>query len=178
MQNKIYTGIGSRDVPEDVYKLLQALGRKLATQGYALRSGGAVGCDTAFYGGCKEANGMSSIFVPWSGFNNLFGENIISLSDMPPGLIYRAEWHARQVHPVFDKLSQGTKKLHTRNIFQILGPALEKPSAFVVCYAPVQGSSVKGGTRTAVELAKVHGIPVYNVFDSKDRLRIELFVRD
>ena len=178
MQNKVYTGIGSRDVPEDIYKLLQALGRKLATQGYALRSGGAVGCDTAFYEGCKEAGGMSTIFVPWSGFNNLFGENIISLSDMPSSLIYRAEWEARQVHPAFDKLTQGAKKLHTRNIFQILGPTLEKPSAFVVCYAPVQGSSVKGGTRTAVELAKVHGIPVYNVFDKKDRLRVELFVQD
>lgn len=178
MRNKIYTGVGSRDVPEDAYKLLQALGRKLATQGYALRSGGAVGCDTAFYEGCKEVGGMSTIFVPWSGFNSLLGENIISLSDMPSGLIYRAEWEARQVHPAFDKLTQGAKKLHTRNVFQVLGVGLGKPSDFLVCYAPTQGNSVKGGTRTAVELAKVYGVPVYNVFDSKDRLRVELFVQD
>ena len=178
MRNKIYTGVGSRDVPEDIYKLLQALGRKLATQGYALRSGGAVGCDTAFYEGCKEVGGMSTIFVPWSGFNSLFGENIISLSDMPSNLIYRAEWEARQVHPAFDKLTQGAKKLHTRNVFQVLGVGLGKPSDFLVCYAPTQGNSVKGGTRTAVELAKVYGVPVYNVFDSKDRLRVELFVQD
>lgn len=182
MQNnqatRVYTGIGSRDVPEDVYKLLQALGRKLATRGYALRSGGAMGCDTAFYEGCKEVGGMSTIFVPWSGFNNLFGENIVSLSDMPQSLVYRAEWEARQIHPVFDQLSQGAKKLHTRNVFQVLGPLLSRESSFVVCYAPVQGNSVKGGTRTAVELAKVYNIPVYNVFDSRDRLRVELFVQD
>lgn len=176
MRNKIYTGVGSRDVPEDIYKLLQALGRKLATQGYALRSGGAVGCDTAFYEGCKEAGGMSTIFTPWEGFNNLYGENIICLDDIPQNLIYRAEWEARQVHPMFDKLTQGAKKLHTRNVFQVLGVGLGKPSDFLVCYAPVQGNSVRGGTRTAVELAKVYNIPVYNVFDSRDRLRIELFV--
>lgn len=182
MQNnqatRVYTGIGSRDVPEDVYKLLQALGRKLATRGYALRSGGAMGCDTAFYEGCKEVGGMSTIFVPWSGFNNLFGENIVSLSDMPQSLVYRAEWEARQIHPVFDRLTQGAKKLHTRNVFQALGEDLGKPSDFLVCYAPVMGNTVRGGTKTAVELAKVYGVPVYNVFDSKDRLRVELFVQD
>lgn len=176
MQSKIYTGIGSRDVPEDVYKLLKALGKKLATQGYTLRSGGAHGCDSAFYEGCKEAGGRSEIFVPWSGFNSLYGENIICLDDIPQTLIYRAEWEARQVHPVFDSLSQGARKLHTRNVFQIRGALLSRESSFVVCYAPVQGNSVKGGTRTAVELAKIYGVPVYNVFDNQHRTRIELFV--
>lgn len=45
---KYYTGIGSRQTPKDILKLMEDIAFKLAQKGYILRSGAAGGADTAW----------------------------------------------------------------------------------------------------------------------------------
>ena len=61
-------------------------------------------------------------------------------------------------------LSKGAKALHTRNVYQVLGKDLKSPSTFLLCWAPPTPDGVKGGTNTAVQLAKKHGAEVINIF--------------
>jgi predicted Rossmann fold nucleotide-binding protein DprA/Smf involved in DNA uptake len=51
MTNKFYTGIGSREVPNDIQYLMQKIATKLESLGFTLRSGGASGSDSAFESG-------------------------------------------------------------------------------------------------------------------------------
>jgi predicted Rossmann fold nucleotide-binding protein DprA/Smf involved in DNA uptake len=60
--NIFYAGIGARETPDDVLHLMYLLGRKLATDGYVLRSGHADGADLAFEKGCDSVNGRKEIF--------------------------------------------------------------------------------------------------------------------
>lgn len=147
-----YAGIGSRELPKNVYKFFIALGRYYAQQGFILRSGGANGSDSAFEEGCDLVGGAKEIYLPWKDFNN----NKSSLYNTPPD----ADKIAARIHPAWDKLSQGAKKLHSRNICQILGQDMQTPVKFVLCYT--QNGVTTGGTATAINLAKEHNIPVFN----------------
>lgn len=168
---RYYTGIGSRNTPENVLLLMQKLGHKMAKMGYTLRSGGATGADSAFAHGWGTAwsedvdnlgnsKCKAEIFLPWEGFNDQYstmeGRYLLKSSE--------ATQIASDIHPAWNRLSRGAKALHARNVYQILGQDLNTPSKCVLFYAEPQGSSVKGGTRTAVELAKIHGVPVFNMF--------------
>jgi hypothetical protein len=153
MQNIFYTGIGSRETPEDICKMFIGYGRFLARKGYILRSGGADGADKAFEIGCDEVNGPKEIFLPWKGFNG----NSSDLFQIPQECFEIA----RDIHPNFDNLSQGAKKLHARNVLQVLGKDLKTPSKFIVCYTKNQ--ELKGGTRTALILAQRYNIPMLNL---------------
>ena len=46
---------------------------------------------------------------------------------------------------------------------------LDTPSDVLVCYAePKNSIHVKGGTNTAVQIAKMYNIPVYNLYYEED----------
>ena len=64
---KPYTGIGSRETPNDILTLMSKLATTLERQGYVLRSGGADGADKAF---AKDVTNKE-VFIPWSGFGNI-----------------------------------------------------------------------------------------------------------
>lgn len=145
----------------------------MAKKGFTLRSGGAEGADTAFADGWgdawSETAGMggsiykAEIYLPWEGFNDQYssmeGRLILNIPE--------AQTIASEIHPAWDRLTTGAKALHTRNIYQVLGQDLNIPSTGVIFYAEPNGNSVKGGTRTAVELAKKHDIPVYNLYNER-----------
>ena len=63
--NKIYSGIGSREIPYDVEELMVMIGKFLALKGFTLRSGGADGSDISFETGCDLVNGNKEIYIPW-----------------------------------------------------------------------------------------------------------------
>lgn len=143
-----YTGIGSRQTPLEVMNLITILSHKLCKK-YILRSGAASGADTAFENGC---NNNSEIWIPWKNFNN---HNSINLPNEQSFKL------AEKYHPVWDKLTDGAKKLHARNCHQVLGKDLKTPSKFLICWT--EYGEIKGGTATAIKLAKDNFIPILNL---------------
>jgi hypothetical protein len=154
MTQKYYAGIGSRNTPDDILIRMSQIAAYLELKGFTLRSGGAPGADSAFSDGCSA----KEIYIPWDSFNGHFisPENgvICDLSEKHFEL-------AKSLHPNWVACSYGAKKLHARNTQQILGRNLDSPVKFVVCWT-LNGEEV-GGTATAIRLAKMHDIPVYNL---------------
>lgn len=149
-----YTGVGSRETPNDVMKVMYKFAQKMALHGAVLRSGGADGADTAFEWGCDKMQGKKEIYLPWQGFNGRSSQFIKPNEE--------AMHLASEIHPAWDRLSSGARKLHARNMHQVLGMNLETPSAFLVCWTA--GGKPIGGTRSAIVLAHQVGIPVFNLF--------------
>lgn len=179
---RYYTGVGSRKVPEDVRALAQRLARRLA-ETHHLRTGGAQGMDQAFLTGVSlyDPKALSWVenYLPWDGFEGY------SLKQDPGCYVprYWANWHeaeviAQRIHPAWERLSRGMRALHTRNVYQVLGPDLKDPSEFILYYAPPSGNSVKGGTRTAVELARLYRVPELNLHDPRLRAKVEALMTE
>ena len=144
-----FTGIGSRQTPPEVCDWFTDFSYYVTNSNvaYTLRSGGADGADKAF----EKRAIYSEIYVPWLGFNG-------SKSTLLPTT--EAFEIASVIHPVWNKLSDAAKKLHARNIHQVLGKDLKTPSQFVLCWT-VGGETV-GGTATAIKVANKYDVPVFN----------------
>ncbi len=169
---KIYTGVGSRSAPEHILKTMRELGECLARKGWVLRSGAAEGSDTAFEEGCDAGSGSKKIYIPWNGFNDRWSDGA-SVLTLEQGDRDKALDIIKEVHPAFDKLSLGAKKLHARNAYQVLGIYLDTPSKFLICYAQVDAQGVpKGGTRTSWVLAQMFDIPCFNLGNDRDYERV------
>jgi hypothetical protein len=150
---KYYTGIGSRTAPEWALEVARKIGIELGMRGYILRSGAAEGMDTAFETGCNAVNGEKYIYLPWQKFNNhpsqYFNQDELAIAT------------AMNLHPNWSRLSQGARKLHARNVYQIVGHDWKHPSRFIICYS----NHGKGGTMQAVRLANQMGITVIDYCD-------------
>lgn len=155
-----YAGIGSRAAPDPILAIIAGIAAKLA-YGFTLRSGGAPGADTAFESGCDRENGKKEIFLPCKGFN---GNQ--SPFFAPPE---QAEVLAAFCHPNWRACSKFARKLHARNCQQIYGVNLDSPVDFVLFWAPEENGKVKGGTATAVTLAREMKIPTFNLWDDSTR---------
>lgn len=166
----IYAGIGSREVPKNVYKDMYEAGELLGKNGYTLRSGSAQGSDEAFEFGHKSTKSPMELFIPWHGFSRTGGPYII-----PTREDYRLAFQYLPLcHDMFKTMSlkhylmgvsQKSKfgaicKLHGRNMFQILGLKLNEPVDFVLAYT--KGGEMVGGTSVALKLAQHLQIPIYN----------------
>ncbi len=155
-----YAGIGSRKTPEDVCRKMFAAGRTMAGLGFILRSGGAEGADESFEQGVEsfcQTNSVSAdvlreIYLPWKHFRK--NESPLFGSDKAARLL------AKKYHPRWDILSCAGRDFHARNCYQILGPRLDDPVAFVLCWTP--GGKITGGTGQALRIAEDHQIPILN----------------
>jgi hypothetical protein len=136
-----YTGVGSRRTPVEVQKLMTETARRLEDTGYVLRSGGAEGADQAFERGVKNPKNKEIFYA---------GDST-----------HEAEKIASYIHPAWDKCSPLAKKLHGRNVFQVMGSNFISPSELLVCWT--EDGKLIGGTRTAIVLAQNYRIPVYNL---------------
>lgn len=169
---KYYTGIGSRDISSIEYNLVVKIGSRMAELGYCLRSGGADGADEAFEEGCDLAEGEKSIYLPWKNFNGYWmGPSVYSLTGKQRAFA-RERLLELGVLPWFDNLSNSSKLFHTRNYYQVVG-STEVPSRVCIYIADIdwKGEPV-GGTRTAVMVSKVLGVPTYNLRDNEEREKL------
>ena len=146
-----YAGIGSRETPLEVLNLMTLIAQELGRNDYILRSGGADGADAAFYAGASE----SEIFIPWRSYNHWYDD-----AKVVQGLDY--ENYAAKFHPAWNKCSEGTKKLHARNVAVILGETGREPVDFVVCWT--KDGEPSGGTGLGIRIAQHHNIPVFNLY--------------
>jgi len=170
-----YTGIGARKTPDTILILMNDIANELARTGYTLRSGGADGADTAFEDGCDYVDGKKEIYLPWKGFN----DNPSNLYNISPEAynaaeeIYGARWRNIGV-PVM--------KLMARNIHQVMGEGLDKPSDFIVCWTP-DGCTTKnkrttntGGTGQAIAYGDINSVPTFSLKNNKDFERLMKYI--
>ena len=153
MNRKYYSGVGSRESPNDVMLAMTEIAIRLDLRSYILRSGGADGADLAFERGATN----KEIWVPWKKFNG-------SESTLLPSP--EAFELAKTIHPVWHKLTRGAQRLHARNCHQVLGGDLNTPSSFLLCWT--KDAKATGGTATAINLALQRNIPVFNFATVQD----------
>jgi hypothetical protein len=151
-----YTGVGSRQTPDHVLELMSSIATDLRYLGYTLRSGAADGADVAFGAGAQD---QAHIYLPWSGFGHVEpGALCITQGQNIP--IEQLQILAK-VHPRWASLTDGPRKLHARNVRQVLGTRLDEPSDFLICWTP-NGQEI-GGTATAIRIAQLYGVPTFNL---------------
>ena len=153
-----YTGIGSRQTPINALQLMTQIAIEYSSNNYTLRSGGADGADKAFELGCDQNNGSKEIYIPWNSFNNCYiNQGYLVVNNDEAFKI------AEDAHPAWDRCSPGAKKLHTRNVYQVLGVNLNSPSEVIICWT-ADGKG-KGGTGQAIRIAKNNNIPIIDLYD-------------
>lgn len=79
-------------------------------------------------------------------------------------LRHEMEKIASQLHGNWENCDSYARGMHTRNIPQILGNNLKRPVNAVITWCDLDnyGNPI-GGTRTALKLAKLHKIPIFNL---------------
>lgn len=158
---RFYTGIGSRETPGEIEVLIAKVARICARDGRVLRSGAAPGADAMFEKHARAHGGRCEIWLPWPGFEG----HESTLLPSPEAFDIAAT-----VHPAWSRLRGGARKLHARNVHQVLGADLCTPSSFVVCWTP--GGETVGGTATALRLAERNSIPIMNLALESVRTRV------
>ncbi len=131
--------------------MMTAIAKRLSSLDYTCRSGGADGADDAFEKGAS----YKQIFLPWDKFN---GRRVNGTSYIVPPY---TEEYVFKYHPKPSKLSDAGKKLMSRNTYQILGPDLNTPVEFVLCWT--KDGLATGGTGQAIRIAKDRCIPIFNL---------------
>lgn len=144
-----YTGVGSRETPSEVLKKFTEIASLLESYGYILRSGHADGADISFEMGVSNVKKNAEIYLA----KDATAESMEIAS---------------KIHPAWNNCSDYAKKLHARNVFQVLGKDLKTPSKFLLCWT--KGGKPVGGTRTAIVLAEQNNIPVFNFFNYEKTL--------
>lgn len=156
---KIYAGIGSRKTPVEILESMTKVASQLEVRDWVLRSGGADGADLAFEAGVSNPENKV-IYLPWRSFNKR--------QDWEGCVWNYTDEHARiaaEHHPKWSFMRHGVKKLHTRNVAQVLGDDCSTPADAVVCWTP--DGSDSGGTGQAIRIAWAYDIPVFNLYDEK-----------
>lgn len=148
----VYAGIGSRQTPEPVLKLMEMIAKKCAQRNTILRSGGATGADNAFEQGCDSENGDKEIFLPWPGYN---GKQGITPANSKVIKI------AQTFIPNILEIDRSKRLLLLRNIHIILGKDLRSPCGFVICWT--KDESMLGGTGFTLRVAKSNLIIIKNL---------------
>lgn len=150
--NKFYTGVGSRTTPDALLEIMADIAAMLNERGFTLRSGAASGADCAFARGAIK----KEEYIPWYGFR---AKKHILVTDHE--VIQKATRISESLHPKWVFLPDSVKKLMVRNVYTLLGPDLQTPSQFMVCWTP-NGETV-GGTGQAIRIARKYDIPVINL---------------
>lgn len=172
-EQKIYwSGIGSRQTPPEICNLMTKIAFKLEQNNYILRSGKAIGADSAFEKGIQNFKNKCIYTVENFDFSpenyEMCKSEILSILDSNIN---------------FENYSKSAQILILRDVNQVLGSRKTclKKSKFVICWTKHVNYYAKppnacGGTRFAVRIALKYGIPVFNLLIKEDRERIEKFL--
>lgn len=176
IENGFYSGVGSRKAPLFVLYLFSLLAQVFEQKGMILRSGGALGADSAFSDALSAPESRSQLFVTNSVrkpnyFNpqTIYGQSFDGLYRQAMRLIMD-----NRLHKKWENCSQVALDLHNRNVFQVLGLDLKTHSEFVLCWTPrgektyAETGQYTGGTGTAINTAAVNHIPVFNLANEID----------
>lgn len=163
-----YTGVGSRETPEEILKMMEHVAYRLGSMGWTLRSGCAPGADSAFErGALKNSSPKPELYLPWPNFEGRAEEAVTRTHPQREAFEIAA-----QHHPAWPRLSRGARALHSRNVHQILGPDVTAPvlSHFVICWTPDGAGG--GGTGQAIRIANHYGVSVFDLARDGDHDRV------
>lgn len=184
----LYAGIGSRQTPNNILLIMQQLGRKLRTDNYILRSGGALGADSTFEYYISEPD-FKEIFTVESKLIDNKIDYIIKLNNKDIYITDDAFNSVIKYHPNYKRLSNYAFCLMIRNYYQILGYQettiykdkqmikdikSSEPVKFVICWTKDGCNShstrsiLTGGTGQAISIASDNNIPIYNLRRTED----------
>ena len=194
MTSNSYTGVGSRETPNDILILMRRIGYIMAMKGIALRTGEADGADHAFYEGVVDANAIhgvkfkNEVFVAGVPKTYHYVNDVVDIfsSDLMSAAPFKQfRETAVRIRGSWDDLSYFGAKCHIRNVAQVLGVDGNSPSRGLICWAkpvtPIKVTETKiryveGGTNTAYCTAILHNIPVYNLHELEHRVYFEDWV--
>lgn len=177
----IYTGIGSRETPEDIQWVMKRIGYGMAKRGHTLRSGRAKGADRAFETGmfsfveaskqghdtCDALSStLAALYLPTDRAREMNVESSPYDIPFPFGKVSssKALNLVKDIHPNPKALKGFALRCHIRNVFQVLGTDLTTPSDFLIYWAIHDKHGIPlGGTRTAFMVAQLHNIPTINM---------------
>lgn len=168
MIRPFFAGIGSRKIIQlkpELKPVLAGITRCLVSEGYILRSGGAIGCDQWFELGAPDSKDKE-IFYANKKIPNGADPKFYTVDSKAMEL-------AESIHPKWGSMDVWGQGLHARNTYQILGRDHDAPVDFVICWT--FNGIVEGGTRTAIVLAKNNSIPVLNLGSISDNSHVEAF---
>lgn len=160
-----YTGIGSEATPRNILTLMEDVADELGKAGWILRTGHAEGADMAFERGART---NAQVFLPWAGYNSRFPVVADELFSNPSPYAYKL---AARYHPAWRKLKVRTRRVHASNIHKLLGPRLDEPSVFVVCWATNGKNHLE--TPQMLRVARKLRIKVFNLKVSSDFQAVE-----
>ena len=158
-----YAGIGSRETPDEILRLMEAIACALGDKGYTLRSGAAKGADSAFENGARHSAESPELYLPWADYESRVNARL----DFPTE---RALQIAAEYHPAWHRCSNGARLLHGRNSHIILGADCRTPAQFVIAWT--KDGQNTGGTGQGLRIAKHHGVPIFNLHDEANQLRM------
>ncbi len=166
MTNTIYTGIGSRETPNNILAMMSDIAFRLGELDYTLRSGHAPGADYAFESGLSY-NHKREIYLPVANW----GYNGVPKAPSALGYICNIPQDAYRIammhHPNWYNLNSFVQKLMARNVQQVLGENLKVPTKVVLFWCPLDSNNnPKGGTAQALKVAKSNNIPYILVEDT------------
>lgn len=190
MFDKIITGIGARDVREEMTDLGWDLGRYISDRNILLRTGDAKsGMDLAFLEGWLAGAqvGECIVYGPYKSYSaktgecwdtvqfSNYAEAIKCVSDIVP------HWNSvyaklKTTDPTgYAKKIDAFRKLQTRNYFQIKGEihTTTLPSDLVLFCVRVLGGIYIGGTATTVGIAKETGCVTMDISECSRELLLE-----
>lgn len=177
---KAYAGIGSRETPAEVLADMRNIAHDLTCKGWTVRSGAADGADRAFEEGALDACSAGyyagsrprpEVYLPWPSFNE-GNRAMLGTRYYVTGPQAEAFEIAAQFHPAWANLAPAVRKLHARNVHQVLGPDVTTPilSSFVLCWT--KGGSGGGGTGQALRIARHYGVPIFDLAITADYDRV------
>lgn len=161
MSKYYWAGIGSRETPPEILKMMTQIGYLLGVSGGVCKTGAALGADQSFAEGAYIA-GDVVLLLPWSTYEKEWvGNHHRAIVRVLVPQTHTAAMESVNLHPAIiagRTLSQAVVKLHARNYLIIEG------CKFVVCWAPLDAQgNPKGGTGQGCKIAEAKGIPIYNL---------------
>lgn len=152
--------IGSRDLNETQTTMCEKLGTWVVQCGHILDTGNAPGADQAFARGANQVRpDLVHLHLPWYNFERqvIHDDNVVHvLDDLEELHLKFYSQIAEKHHPAFHRLSQGAKKLMTRNSSILLPPPLYFPVSH--CLAIPGNKRGGGGTGQGMRIAVHEGI--------------------
>lgn len=177
-----FTVVGSKGTRDEVMELGYLLSVVLLEAGWQGYSGNAPGMDKVLNRAMLKTNAFNGyVFLPWPKFETRdLPDRCFDSFTITTPIGEECDKIIKELIPWYDKLSQGAKKLHSRNVKQVKGKDLKTLSNLVIHSAKgKQCSKPQGGTRTAVVLAQNLKVPTFNIRFHSERiaLKIHLMVK-